>query len=586
MFRFTETLDTNQIKIFGLADGLTLIDEDEFFKNREKYYDACTPIPRGVNAWYNGSINDIPCLISFSEIECYAIISLQVLGIALCHWVNQGGKYKACLPIPYKLINNKRRVKNMANKNLLDVLNQNGSDLNPNNLQQMQVFDNPQPQAQPQYSQAQPQYPQSQPQSQYPQPQVGYGHAPQTPMQPQASGVTSHTNQRQIKSVASKYGYLFGYIMKTAPAINIGTTTNKDSKDVTIVAKQSKPSQIVSVLIALPKRCCMKRGMLATPQEIASCNVDFESYDDNDLTYLNLPKDVAVAYLHAIGNVLPEYAPTANTNKTHWTPIDIASKNQDITHIAAHVTKKSGTNGGYNYNFKTDSPRKSLFTQKNHMCLTAQEHVKIKDNLTDKDAYELNEYAFGHLRNRAPRKSANVSSDTDCLTLMMSNCPTQLWAHEYTIDGAKVPGIMSCFFMPGDSIKKDNSDAVLTKTELEYRPWYETGNLKKSTLTACTSIVKREKDEKTGRRVPTKLSYLQHPNHVMFKPYDAFIKEAKAKGFIRDEDIAAMCSTTSRRKNLTVDDTVNTILDQQLNSSELLTMVEAVIDDLNVRNHQ
>lgn len=381
--------------------------------------------------------------------------------------------------------------------------------------------------------------------------QMNLGSQPE--MQMMNDGIGASVDLRRLQREALAKGYVTGYIMGSAPAITLAMSAKKQKDGDTvynIVAKESKPSRALAVLLALPKRCVSKGGVLASPADIMSGMVDFNSSPD-EMMFQAFPLNAAISYISALGGKLPEYAPNVCDAKSQWSPEDILSGRPEVTFVRVHATENKSRTGGsqerFRFSLKTTSDRRSLYTQDNHVCLRALEHMSVKCT-TEEEAFALNESAFGAWRYRKPKTETK-----DGLTKAVTECPSQIWKKQYVINGETVNGIGSAFFMAGNEDKNEAGESIM-KHQLLYFPWYQTGARRPTTPSRVERIVKRTlrpaEGEKKERMVNTPLLWKDQPNHAMFRPYQKFVDQILNAGYLRKDKLETMGgrATKTRRQ--------------------------------------
>lgn len=367
-------------------------------------------------------------------------------------------------------------------------------------------------------------------------------------------GVTGEALVRKIAMEARGRGYVAGYVMGSAPAVTMSLqrTHHKDSGDTyDIVAKESKPSRPLGVAMSLPRRCVTRGGQMATPSEIMHGQVDYASGNANETIKQVFPISAAISYIAALGGLLPEYAPTCGGGSRQW-PVDvILSNSPEVSFVRVQATEKKNSTSAhdrFNFSLKSTSPRKSLYTEKNVLCMRAVEHIPVKCS-TEKEAMEVNECAFRAWEYRRPKTESK-----DSLTKAINECPSQIWRKDYTIDGSVVKGIGSAFFMAGPIDKNEAGEEIMSRVPTYY-PWYATGSKRPAQGTKVTQIVKRvrTKSETTGKErmatVPVK--WAENPNHPMLRGYQAFADMLVREGYIRDDELRGMGARTSKAKTKT-----------------------------------
>lgn len=378
--------------------------------------------------------------------------------------------------------------------------------------------------------------------------------------------------QRLIGIYAKRYGYVEGFIMRTAPAISMKMKVMTESKKPStfdIVATQSRPSGIVRVIIALPSCICMSNGSLQTPNSIIGGNVDISSQDFS-LTRLYLTEQEAHAYISAVGGMLPELKDTFEEKTKHPSPEAIAN-GENLNYI--YVGKSRSTSD--KYCLKTSSPRKSILTANNLMCLRGYEHISIvpKD---ERSRMELNEIAFRDWQSKTVNvytrewQSSSEKESRGRLTTALEKLPSLIWKENYEIEvqGVKqtIEGFGSAFFYyQGDVAIKTPNGGFAGTQQLTYKPWYSATKKGKSKDSAnekdvvvpVTSIINKKSTPTTKN--PNRMSNVvvmwsdQKPDPI-FKPFTAFYNE-HVKSLIMPADLMALASnsknTTAGKNGIT-----------------------------------
>lgn len=413
--------------------------------------------------------------------------------------------------------------------------------------------------------------------------QMSLGDAPA--MNPINDGVGNTVDLRRLQREAIAKGYVAGYIMGSAPAITL-TMSKKKVKDsdpvFNIVAKESKPSRPLAVLLALPARCVKKAGVLAAPAEIMSGMVDFATTSADEMVYQSFPVPAAIAYISALGGRLPEYAPFVSDAKQQWSPEAILAGQPEVTFVRVHATENksrmSGSQEKFRFSLKSTSDRRSLYTEKNHVCLRALEHMPVSCK-SEEDAYNLNEAAFGGWRYRKPKTETK-----DALSKAIAECPSQIWRKQYTINGEQHEGIGSAFFMAGPEDTNEAGESIMQR-QLMYFPWWQTGARRPTVGTRVDRMVKRTlrpaEGEKKERMVTNPILWKDQPNHAMFKPYSQFVDYILGNGYIREDKLKSMGGRAAKAKReakgLTADQLSS--LKQFLRQSDVEADIQAVQDE-------
>lgn len=413
--------------------------------------------------------------------------------------------------------------------------------------------------------------------------QMGFGGMPQVqpmnvdmtrPVQPVmaapsvGSGITTASLQKQISNEAQIRGYVYGYVMGNAPEISLKLHKDPKKEGIQtgrIQVQESRPRNILSVLVAVPTRCVTRGGVMAEPSAVRSGNVDFNNpaVSNTDMTYMHLTQQAALAYISALGGALPEYAPNVDPSmRQQWDPAKILARDSKVSfvRVVPQTNRKGNSAAEYGFSLKTTSPRRSLFTPNNVMCLKAVEHMSTK--ISDaKQAFAANEAAFGHWT-RTIAKRAETTLDT-----AKKLCPDQIWETSYEIDGNKVTGIGSVFFMTNDVETVNNKE--VHRAGLTYFPWYVTAaERKEATPKTAKSIVKRAKvKSKDGTKEvykTTPILWKEHADDEQFRPYKKFENDIISQGFITREQLAGLSARGSKKRastDFTLDEKVLSSLD-------------------------
>lgn len=376
------------------------------------------------------------------------------------------------------------------------------------------------------------------------------GNAPQMTPVP-GEGVSPMMQPRRLHSEILTRGFIAGYVMANAPQISL-TVNRKRAKDGTvtanIVAKESKPSRCLSVMMALPAAYVQRNGALATPADIQAGMVDFSS-DKTEMMYLPMTVNTAISYISAIGGKIPEYAPTVSDAREQWSPADILSGKPEVSFVWVKPTenrrRNSRSSDQFRFNLKTTSSRRSLYTPQNIVCLRALEHTSVKCN-TEKEAYRLNEIAFGAMRYRKKKDETE-----NALQRAMADCPSQIWHKVYEIDGEKKDGIGSAFFMAGSSVKSESGEEISLR-KLHYIPWDATGDNRTQMGAKVESIVLREfraaEGGKKENMVTCPILYRESPNDPVFRGYARFVDYLVNTGFITRDQLSSMGTRASKSR--------------------------------------
>lgn len=421
------------------------------------------------------------------------------------------------------------------------------------------------------------------PQNQVPQMNLNANPAPMQPVS--GEGVSQVVEARRLHSEMLTRAYLAGYVMANAPALTMSVTRKRAADGTTtanIVAKQSKPSRCLSVMMALPANCVQRNGVLANPSDIAAGLVDYSS-DRDEMLYQPMSVSAAIGYISAMGGRIAEYAPHVSDAKEQWSASDILSGKPEVSFVYVKPTenksKNSRSQDQFRFSLKTTSPRKSLYTPKNHVCLRALEHTSVKCD-SEKRAYELNEIAFGAMRYRKKKDETE-----NALQRAMRDCPSQIWTKTYDIDGEKKEGIGSAFFMAGQSIKSAAGEEIVARP-LTYVPWDQTGGARGSVVgDRVESIVLRvfrpAEGDKKENMVTRPILYRESPNDPAFRGYARFVDFITSTGFISRENLVTLGSRSSKSKTRSMEMTPEqkTSLEYFLRSEAVEADIAAVIGD-------
>ena len=495
--------------ISGPNYNVRTIPEEQFFTMSRSGVPTgdVLPLPEGMQGWNNAALYGEDVLACTSGSDLFIIAEDTKVGYALFHYVystDNGNEYKMSYTLPYRILQTERRQTIMANPNSLGELARQTA--NNRGLQAMNL-----------------------------------GGAP---MEAVGDGLATTVDVRRLQREALAKAYVFGYIMGSAPATTLAMSKKKQKEGeetYNIVAKESKPSRCLSVLMALPKRCVSKAGNMASPSDIMSGMVDFNTTSTDEMWYQAFPVNAAISYISALGGKLPEYAPNVSDARRQWDPQDILSGKPDVTFVRVHATENKNRTGKsqdrFRFSLKTTSTRRSLYTPNNHVCLRALEHMPLKCT-TEQEAYNLNEAAFGAWRYRKPKTETK-----DVLSKAIAECPGQIWRKQYTINGQQVEGIGSAFFMAANEEENEAGESIM-KHQLAYYPWYQTGSLRPTTPSRVDQIVKRTlrpaEGDKKERMVTSPVLWKDNASHPMFKGYAKFVDEVLSQGYLREDKLKAM----------------------------------------------
>lgn len=518
--------------IWGPVDtNLVLVPEDTFFADRARgiVRPGTVPCPDGVSGWYSATLSDVPIHAARVEGTLYMLADTYIFGYALFKFVSSDddtNTFRAAYQGSVRLITNERDVSMSV---MTDLSKMYGS-RNPSPVAPMNLSGQQGPQQ--------------------------YQNVPAPAHVPMGEGVSRGPNLDSLRSQIQMRGYVAGYIMAGAPAVTM-SCVRKRSKDGTqtanIVAKESKPSKCLRVLMALPASCVTRNGSLASVDDINAGAVDYDT-SNSEMLKLSFSVPATIAYLSAFNNRLPEYAPNVTDMKKQWTPEQIASESDGVTFVYLYpVVNSRNRNGGVDDQFrwvlKSTSPRNSLYTQRNIMCLRALTHIPVSCK-TEEDAYRMNENAFRPWMYRMRKTETRNALMRAC-----DDAPSQIWVTQYNIDGKTVDGIGSCFFMAGSSAKSASGETIALK-EPTYQPWWKTGNLRDDTPHILDRIVKRKvreaKDNLRESMVTEPVLFREDPGNPLFAPYARFVEQITSEGYISMDRLCALGTRTARARAKTL----------------------------------
>lgn len=540
---------------WGQPDAtINLVSEEVFYKDRNRGILRPNTLPRpdGVTQWsksvYAGEIMHTARVGNL----LYMIADTQVFGYALFKFVStddDGTTYKATTNGSVRPISNERNDIIMANPNPLAELSQkfNGG-MTQQGIQPMSLGGNPAPMA----------------------PVVG-------------EGVSHGIGLQTLKSELRTRSYIAGYVMGNAPQLTMSLSRKKNKDGTTtanILAKESKPSRCLAVLMNLPANCVQRNGSLANPSDIAAGAVDYSSTPAGEQLKLFFSVPATIAYLSVMDNSIPEYAPHVMPGmKRQWTAEEILSESGGVTFVKLHPTmnksRDAGVNNQYRFSLKSTSGRRSLYTENNIMCLRALEHVQVKCS-SEEDEYNLNNIAFGAWEYRKKKTETQ-----NALQRAYNDCPTQIWAKNYTINGESVPGIGSAFFFAG-STTKDGAGETISARQLTYVPWWQTGDRRETQGSRVTRLVKRTKREATEDKkeamVTSPVLYAKDPTNKLFQPYEKFANFIIQEGYMTRDQLVGLGARTSKAKSraLQLDSAQLQSLDFFLQSADVTAAIESV----------
>ena len=539
------------------------LNEAEFFQLRNSGTDVSDylPLPSGVNGWHVGRYKGTPVLVSFANYDMYIIGESDSGVYALYHYVIEEERpdfFRLSYNLPRRILNTSQRSVNAMTKleemmSGYNAFQQNGGVM---------------PMSEPGMMAQQPQQPSM--------PAAGMA---------TGDGISSGVDVRKLCQTAKAFGYVFGYVLMNAPQCTMGLVRNNTSNGTTysIEGRESKPSRPVAVLMTLPARCVKRGGILAAPNDIMNGMVDFNTIPSTEMVHLAFPMSAAISYITALGGRLPEYAPNVTDSNKQWSAEDILSGKPEVSYVEVRSSeRKNAVNRSERFRFslKTTSARRSLYTRGNVMCLRALEHISTAVTSV-RDEMLLNESAFGSWRFRHP-----AGSDTTVLDKAYSSCPSKIWSKDYVIDGEKVDGIGSIFFLQEGEDKNEAGEPVLPSRPT-YRRWYDTGKNRSKVPVDMEKIVKRTREdasEKHGARsVTSPILWEKDPNNEMFSPYAAFASKVTSIYVSRDKLIGMSASSrTKKSKDSGLSNEAMTCLQNFIKSQATQEAIQAVQDEFTV----
>lgn len=544
------TLSIDDIQIISTERDLNTMPEELFFKDREEgvMRPNTIPLPEGVTAWMRAKYQGEDVHIARNKDTLWMLADTTIFGYCLFKLVSQPDNdttFKVAYQGGNRIISTERSSVIMAGS-LADIAARyQGGSVNPMNLGGQSV----------------------------------------APMAPAAGeGISRNVDARRLHSEIVTRGYVAGYVMGNAPALTM-TLTRKKAKDGTvtanIVAKESKPSRCLAVLIAMPANCVQRNGMLATPTDIQAGMVDY-SENRSEMLYQSFSVNAAIGYISAFGGRLPEYAPNVSDARQQWSAEDILSGKPDVSFVYVHATENKSRNSRsqdqFRFSLKTTSGRRSLYTLGNHVCLRALEHTSVKCS-SDEDAYKLNEMAFGAWRYRKKK-----SEPENALQRAMRDCPSQIWATKYTVDGKEVEGIGSCFFVNGSQVTSASGETLAVKP-LSYYPWYQTGDQRQEMPSRVdrivTRVLRRAEGDKKENMITKPVYMKDDPNNALFRPYNKFVDFVVNTGFLSRDKLVSLGSraTKSKVRSLALTPEQKSSLEYFLRREEVEAEIQSVRDE-------
>lgn len=568
-------VDKNEISVIGANFEVVGIPETQFFELQDAGRDTgeYLPMPMGVTRWNDALYKSQEILFAETAGEVFIIAEDMKLGLTLFHYVyaNEGDSlYRYSNILPCRSI--KKRKEQISMSSLAELSRNRGA---VHGVAPMDLGGQP-----------------------------NYGNPAYPPMTGGDGIGTGAADIKTIEKTAQANGYVFGYVMKNAPAITVVLGRNKDKDDkvtYSLRAKQSKPSGLLEVLMAIPSNCIMRNGNMADVESIKNGRVDFKTIAPNEMTYFAVDEYGAIGYINAFGGRLPEYRPNVvEGQSTQWTPAEIMNSS-DVSFVTIKASenrkRRSGSSEKFTFHLKSDSERRSLYAPGNIMCLRALEHVAVPSNgcKDESQAYQLNECAFGGWRYRDERRDGKKTGQK-ALQVAYANVPTQIWRKKYTgiqevpkgpqVD--KEDGIGSVFFMK-EATETTEHGEVVKREQLKYVPWYAYG--KNKFVENVPSIVRREAvptKDKTGMRMANKPIYWKdvqngdvRDDSGMFEHYRNFASAVIKKGFMTEDQLKSLSGRSSRssRKADTMSQDQLASLANFLRSDAVRNSIERVQDD-------
>lgn len=502
----------------------------KFFDDQESgvWKPNTIPLPDGVTTWYHTVYRGVDGLTARLDNQLYMLYDTDVFGYGLFRFVSKGegeNIFKAPLqdnvwPISRKEVSNMAsgldtlagRFQSMQNMNL------GGYNMGNAAVQTAPVVANTMPVT--------------------------------------GEGISGQVSDVLLKSQLLANSYIAGYVMANAPALTMSLSRKKTKTGHTadIVAKESKPSRCLGIFVTFPRSCAMRGGVLARPEDIkAGTTLDYNP-QDKGMIHRMLPINATKAYIDALGGKIAEYAPTVVAGaREQWKPQEILEGASGVSFVylypSAARSKSANAMDRFNFNMKTTSGRRSLYTENNVVCLRALEHISTRCN-SEEDAYKVNQAAFGHWKYQKKKTDVKSSFQRAC-----DECPSQIWEKKYEINGETVDGIGSSAFMAGNTIISGSNEEILRKTLLYY-PWYQTGDRRPAMGSPVERIVKRslrpQDGDKKEAMVTTPILMKDNPGHKLFAPYQKFMNMVVEEGYISREALVNLGSRSSRAKSRTL----------------------------------
>lgn len=542
------TIRSTDVEVGAIDHTLNAIPEELFFSDREggEVRPNTVPLPEGAGAWRHGRFMGEEVHVTNAGSELFMLADTTIFGYCLFRFVStteDDSTYRIAFQRGNRIITKERSQVIMAN--LSDLARNYQGNVAPMNL-------------------------------------GGQTPAPMAPAT--GEGISGSVDSRRLRAEAVSRGYVAGYVMGNAPQLTMSLQNKKDKAGnviSNIVAKESKPSRCLAVLLALPANCVMRNGSMASPSDIQAGAVEYGSTPRDEMVYQAFPVNAAISYIYALGGRLPEYAPFVSDAREQWTPEDIISGKPEVSFVYVHPTENRSRNSSsqdrFRFNLKTTSGRRSLYTDRNIVCLRALEHVSTKCN-TEAEAYELNEMAFGAWRYRKQKDSTE-----NALQKAMAACPSQIWNAKYNVNGEVKEGIGSAFFMAGSTVTSESGEEIASRP-LTYMPWYPSGDQRPTVPSRVERLVRREFQPATSdtkeRMVTKPVLMKEKPADPLFKTYIRFVDFIESKGFMTREKLFSMGARASKAKTKSL-----TLTPEQRTTLEYFMRSEAVDADIQmVRN--
>ena len=343
----------------------------------------------------------------------------------------------------------------------------------------------------------------------------GYNVPPAPPIGASTGDGVGRADIQSFRMFLKARAYVFGYVIKNAPYVQMCMTPVKGSNGeeiYTIKARESKPSKPEALFLSFPECAVTRSTQLADPMDIIKGNTNYRgTHSDATPLTMMFPFNAAISYIRAMSPEgsprIAEYAPHVTGASQQWSTEEILRGKEGVSFVEVRSIKSTRNNTTkYNYSLKTTRKGYSIYTRHNILPLNAYKtrSVTIKN---DQDAYDVNEVAFGYLRYRQMGSGTKAQVGTNKLKVCCSQMNTTLWEKSYTLKNADgkedtVTGIGSCFFMHG---KEDVNDAgaKILKEQCVYLPWDKPS--KSQDFAEVTRIVDRtlKVSEKGTKRMQT-----------------------------------------------------------------------------------